>query len=86
MIVPSIKITEKIFTLHTNGVGARKILLADRMGRRNEVRLDQSTVLSMAAIRAADVETAPNTPPCFFIIEIAAAWLRGSVAAQQSFA
>jgi len=39
---------------------------------------------SMAAISAADVDTAPNTPPCFLIIEIAASWFRGSVAAQQS--
>lgn len=30
------------------------------------------------------VETQPNTPPCFWIMEIAASWFLGSVAAQQS--
>lgn len=31
-----------------------------------------------------DDETAPNTPPCFWTMLTAAAWLAGSVAAQQS--
>lgn len=41
-------------------------------------------LLLMAAISAAEVETAPNTPPCFLIMETAAEWFNGSVAAQQS--
>lgn len=52
--------------------------------RANRKDGDYPLLPSMAAMSAADVETAPNTPPCFLIIEIAASWFRGSVAAQQS--
>jgi hypothetical protein len=35
-------------------------------------------------VRAAELDTAPKTPPCIFTILTAAAWLPASVAPQQS--